>query len=78
MELLKNINKVEPSDYLFHHIQNRVQVLNSNEIAMSKVYAVAASIFLLISMNIMVVTQKNLPNNKSTLSIKTVNNFYDE
>ena len=78
MELLKNITKVAPSDYLFLHIQDRLQELNSNRIAMHKVYAVAASIFLLLTMNIMVITRTDIEHNTSILSIKTINNFYDE
>lgn len=77
MEELINIHKVEPSEYLFNRIQHRIEQIKKDEIALPKVYAIAAFIVFLIAINFNTISYKNTQKNQ-TLSIKTTNNFYDE
>lgn len=79
IDILKNISKVEPSEFLFNKIQLKIEMQKKNEIPLPKMYAIAASILLIISLNIIAMTWKNTQNNiQNTISINTQNNFYNE
>lgn len=79
MELLNTIKKVEPSDQLYARIQSRIEIQKQNVIAMPKVYAIAASILLIIGVNILAITSNyNQSSTQISTFVDTQNTLYNE
>lgn len=81
LEILNHIQKVEPNAFLYNRIQQKIANELNNNVSIKWTYAIAASIALLIFINIKVVEKNktsNMTNLAKSMNLITDNNLYYE
>lgn len=81
LEILNNIQKVETPAFLYERIQQKITFEMSSKMPIKWTYAIAASIALLIYINIKVVEKNSSKNNfnlAKSMNLITDNNLYYE
>lgn len=82
LDILNNIKKVDASPFLITRIQQKIEIDKINSISTPWVFSIAATVFILLCLNIFTIAKKPQMNEVSSLA-KNMNllnndNFYNE
>lgn len=82
LDILNNIKKVEASPFLLNRIQQKIEAEKQNTISTKWVYAMAASVLILLSLNVFAIVHKTEKNEAKAIAknmhLLTNDNFYNE
>lgn len=82
LDILNNIKEVDASPFLITRIQQKIEIDKKNTISTPWVFSIAATIFILLCLNVFTIAKKPQMNEVSSLA-KNMNllnndNFYNE
>ena len=82
LDILNNIKKVDASPFLITRIQQKIEIDKINRISTPCVFSIAATVFILLCLNVFTIAKKPQMNEVSSLA-KNMNllnndNFYNE
>ena len=82
LDILNNIKKVDASPFLITRIQQKIEIDKINSISTPWVFSIAATVFILLCLNVFTIAKKPQMNEVSSLA-KNMNllnndNFYNE
>ena len=82
LDILNNIKKVDASPFLITRIQQKIEIDKINSISTPWVFSIAATVFILLCLNVFIIAKKPQMNEVSSLA-KNMNllnndNFYNE
>ncbi len=82
LDILNNIKEVDASPFLIIRIQQKIEIDKKNSISTPWVFSIAATIFILLCLNVFTIAKKPKINEVSSLA-KNMNlinndNFYNE
>ena len=82
LDILNNIKKVDASPFLITRIQQKIEIDKINSISTPWVFSIAATVFILLCLNVFTIAKKPQMNEVSSLAqnmnLLNNDNFYNE